>query len=232
VVLRGVVFDLFGTLVEGWGQQTAQAKTAEIAEILGVSVPGLRELMLSTYTQRATGEFGPPAEMLQRMCQMMGSRPSQAALARGAERRVGQFYEVLREPRPEVRSLLAVLRDRSIRIGMISDCSAETPLLWERLSWTRPIQAPVFSWTEGMRKPAQPLYRRVCLGLELDPSECLYLGDGGSHELSGAEAAGMASRRISRPRPDGQDLLQYDPDPDWTGETVSTLSQILPLLGR
>jgi putative hydrolase of the HAD superfamily len=113
---------------------------------------------------------------------------------------------------------------------MISDCSAEAPLLWERLLWPRPIQAPIFSWREGIRKPAPQLYRRVCALLGVDAAECLYVGDGGSRELSGAERAGMQALRIQQPRPDGEGLLQYDPDPDWLGESISTLSAVLPRL--
>jgi putative hydrolase of the HAD superfamily len=231
VGLRAVVFDLFGTLVQGWGQQTATAKSTEIAELLGAPVGAFLQLMRETYTIRASGDLGDPAEMLERLCGMIGVRPDPAGLARAAEWRVTQFFEALREPRPEVRSLLAVLRDRSIRVGMISDCSAETPLLWERLVWPRPIQVPLFSWSEGIRKPAPRLYRRVCALLEVDAADCLYVGDGGSQELSGAERAGMQAVRIQRARADGESPLQYDPDPDWRGESISTLSAVLPRLG-
>jgi putative hydrolase of the HAD superfamily len=231
VVLRGVVFDLFGTLVAGWGAQTAAAKTAEIAGVLGVPVPAFRKLMSTTYTLRADGQLGGPVEMLRRLCAMIGEYPSDELVERAAARRMAQFHEVLREPRLEVTSLLAVLRDRSIRVGMISDCSGETPLLWGQLAWAAPIQAPVFSFCEGVRKPDPALYRRVSDRLKLAPSECLYVGDGGSHELTGAERAGMSAYQLKSSRSDGQRPLQYDPDPDWSGPTISTLAEILPLLG-
>jgi putative hydrolase of the HAD superfamily len=230
VVLRGVVFDLFGTLVAGWGEQTAADKIGEVAEILGVAVPRFRELMGSTYTLRADGQLGGPAEMLQRLCAMIDEYPSEERVQHAAAHRSAQFREVLRDPLPEVRSLLAVLRDRRIGVGLISDCSGETPRLWGELDWTAPIQAPVFSFCEGVRKPDAALYRRVSDQLQLAPNECLYVGDGGSHELTGALRAGMSAYQFKPTRSDGQHPLQYDPDPDWPGPKITTLSAILPLL--
>jgi len=230
VVFRGVVFDLFGTLVAGWGEQTAAEKIGEVAEILGVAVPRFRELMETTYTLRADGRLGDPAEMLQRLSAMIDEYPSAELVERAAARRIAQFREVLSEPLPEVRSLLAVLRDRQIGVGLISDCSGETPQLWTELDWTAPIQAPLFSYSEGMRKPAATLYRRVCSQLQLAPDQCLYVGDGGSHELTGARRVGMTAYQCNPTRSDGQRPLQYDPDPDWTGPTIPTLSAILPML--
>jgi putative hydrolase of the HAD superfamily len=230
VLLRGVVFDLFGTLVAGWGEQTAAEKIGEVAEILGVAVPQFRELMAATYTLRADGQLGGPAEMLRRLCGMIDEYPSEERVQRAASHRVAQFREVLRDPLPEVPSLLAVLRDRQIGVGLISDCSGETPELWEELDWTAPIQAPIFSYREGVRKPDPLLYRRVSEQLQLAPKECLYVGDGGSHELSGGERFGMSAYQFKPTRSDGQRPLQYDPDPDWLGPAIRTLSAILPLL--
>ncbi|MGP8248716.1 MAG: HAD family hydrolase [Candidatus Dormibacteria bacterium] len=232
MVLRGVVFDLFGTLVAGWGEQTAAEKISEVAEMLGVSAPRFQQLMGTTYTLRADGQLGGPAEMLKRLCAMIGEYPSPARVERAANHRIAQFHEVLREPLSEVSSLLAVLRHRGIKVGLISDCSGETPQIWRRLSWTAPIQAPIFSFCEGARKPDPALYRRVSDQLRLTRSECLYVGDGGSHELSGAERSGMRAFQFQAPRSDGQQPLQYDPDPHWHGPAIQSLSSILPLLGR
>lgn len=225
-----MIFDLFGTLVEGWGAQTAAAKGDEVAAILGAPRVAFRDLMESTYTLRANGQLGPPAAMLRQLSAMIGHTPSQEAIERAALHRIEQFREVLREPRPEVRSLLAVLRTRGFRLGLISDCSGETPSIWRDLGWALPIQAAVFSWTERARKPDPRLYRRAAQLLHLDCAECLYVGDGGSQELNGAEAVGMAAYQYLVPRPDGDRVLQYDPGPAWQGPAISTLSELLPLL--
>ncbi len=227
---RGVVLDLFGTLVDGFSLEQARSNLREIAQVLEVPAEAFERVMSRSYTERATGILGGTADTLAALCRRIGHHPSRSALLTAAGMRLEQFHQVLREPRVEVYSVLCTLRDRGFRIGMISDCSEETPRLWSRLAWVGPIQYPIFSWEAGIRKPAPALYQQVCEGLQLSPSELLYVGDGGSHELSGAEAAGMAARRIARSMPDWEPLLQYDADLRWEGETVTTFAEVVQLL--
>ncbi|MGC2192973.1 MAG: HAD family hydrolase [Candidatus Dormiibacterota bacterium] len=227
---KGVVFDLFGTLVGGWGEGTAKLRMEELAAVLEVDPGEFVAVMDSSYTERANGSLGLPRETLQRLCARSGTKPSAAALDRGARLRVEQFREILSTPSAGVPQLLVELRKQGIRLGLISDCSAETPLVWPELQWARPIEATLFSWTERMRKPDLRLFRRAAQLLDLAPQDCLYLGDGGSHELSGAEEAGMRAVRVRLPRADDEVPLQYDPDPAWGGQEISSLSQIWELL--
>jgi putative hydrolase of the HAD superfamily len=68
----------------------------------------------------------------------------------------------------------------------------------------------------------------TCEALSTEPNRCLYVGDGGSHELSGAVAVGMDAilLRISHEA----SLDPYRPDATtWTGRVVESLGQVLPL---
>ncbi len=158
---------------------------------------------------------------------MLGCQPPPKALERAAALRVSQFREVLRSPRPEVPELFARLCAGGIAIGMISDCSGETPLIWPELVWAKPITAPVFSFQERQRKPAAELYHLAASRLGVRVGECLYVGDGGSQELSGARAAGMEAWQLLLPRQDGEPHLQYDPDRNWDGPRIRDLRQLL-----
>ena len=227
---RGVIFDLYGTLIDGWTSREADQRVRELGEALGVPLAPFVELMELTYTERATGQLGDVAPMLRELCQRAGHHPSERALAHAAELRVAQFREVLSRPRPEVPSLLATLRVRGVRVGLITDCSAETPRLWPELGWNLPVEAPLFSWVEGRRKPDPELYLKALRLLDLSPEDCLYVGDGGSQELSGAEAVGIAARRILYGNHLALEHMRYDPDQSWSGEAVTSLSEILPLV--
>lgn len=227
---RGVIFDLYGTLIDGWDVEQARVRTTELARTLGAPVDAFQQLMETSYTERATAALGPLPEMLTRLCLRVGHQPSAAAIQAATKLRLEQFREVLGQPRQETPSLLATLRDREVRVAVISDSSSETPELWPSLNWTGPIQIALFSWTERRRKPDGELYRTALAGIGLGPSECIYVGDGGSHELSGAESVGIRGLRIVHHpgRPDSH--LQYDPDAKWRGQDIGTLSEVLPLL--
>ena len=79
-----------------------------------------------------------------------------------------------------------------------------------------------FSCAVGMRKPDPRIYAITCVRLGLAPERCLYVGDGGSDELAGAERMGMTALRIHVP---------YETPPDhanpWPGPEVSALAQVL-----
>jgi len=60
------------------------------------------------------------------------------------------------------------------------------------------------------------------------PEDCLYVGDGGSHELTGAAAVGMTPVRLAAP--DLTDHLVFNADADFSGPSVSSLMGILELL--
>lgn len=224
------MFDLFGTLVEGWSEAQSQLRSEELAAVLEVPTSEFLAVLSGTYTERANGTLGGTRETLKNLCARIGSRPSTAALDRGAQLRLQQFREILTTPIPEVPELLTDLRQQGIRLGLISDCSAETPLVWPELLWARPIEAALFSWAEGMRKPDQRLYLRVAQLLDLEPRDCLYVGDGGSCELSGAEAAGMRAVRRHFLRGDGETQLQFDLDPAWRGQEISDLNEVWGLI--
>jgi putative hydrolase of the HAD superfamily len=88
----------------------------------------------------------------------------------------------------------------------------------------------LFSWTEQLRKPAPELYRKALDRLGLQAAEALYIGDGGSHELSGAEACGLRALRICHHPGDPEAHLQFDPDLAWRGTEVGTLTEVLSFI--
>jgi putative hydrolase of the HAD superfamily len=227
VPYRGVIFDLYGTLIDGWDISQSRERTTELARALGAPLEPFQELMEQTYTERATAALGDLRSMLVELCRRIGHTPRPAQLDRAARLRLEQFRAVLRDPREETPSVLTTLRDRGLRVGVISDSSSETPEIWPTLGWAAPIELALFSWTERRRKPAPELYHKALAGLGLEAAEALYVGDGGSHELSGANACGIRALRILHHPGDPEAHLQFDPDPVWRGEEIGTLTEVL-----
>jgi putative hydrolase of the HAD superfamily len=60
------------------------------------------------------------------------------------------------------------------------------------------------------------------------PEDCLYVGDGGGHELTGADHAGMTAVRLIAP--DLITHLSFNTDKHWTGPTVLDLADVLDLV--
>ena len=90
------------------------------------------------------------------------------------------------------------------------------------------IDTTVFSCAVGRRKPDPLLYRLACDGLGVPPGDCVYVGDGGSGELSGAAAFGM--RAVLLADEGWAAGHRYDSD-DWHGEVIHRITEVPELLG-
>jgi putative hydrolase of the HAD superfamily len=223
-VSAAVIFDLFGTLTGFESQRDIQAAT--LAEVLGVPVEALIDQLRETYDERARGGLGDLRDQVATIARRSGSSPSPFVLDQAVELRMQGQWAVL-QPRPGAVEVLASLRARGLKIGVLSDCTDEIPLLWPASLYADLVDAAVFSCVLGVRKPDQRTYSAVLAELRVPADRCLYVGDGGSSELSGARTAGLRPILL---KVAGEDHFRYDQELNWDGETVGSLSEVLSLV--
>jgi putative hydrolase of the HAD superfamily len=130
--------------------------------------------------------------------------------------------------RPDAVSTLTALKERGLATALVSDCTHELPAFLPGLPVAGLLDARVFSVELGVCKPDPAIYLAACEQLGVHPEECLYVGDGGSHELTGAEAVGMTAVRLAAP--DLADHLVFDRDTDFTGPAVASLTDLLDFI--
>ncbi len=82
----------------------------------------------------------------------------------------------------------------------------------------------MFSIVIGRRKPHPSLYLAACERLGIATSEAVYVGDGGSKELSGARAVGMPAIRLVAD--DARQALVYDAEQEWTSPVIDSLEAL------
>jgi len=224
VSTRAVVFDFYGTLAPG-RSVAAQvvARTAQ-AEALGVDPARFDAELTATVDERFRGAGGDVAGSLRWLAHRLGAEPSGSALNAAAAVRLAS-ERAFGEPRPEAVAVLRALRDRGLRIGVVSDCSAELPVYFAQLPIAPLVDVAVFSFTTGHRKPEPENYLTCCARLEVEPGECVYVGDGGSDELAGARAVGL--RAVHLDVVDEADSLVYGRHLAWDGEVVNSLAAVL-----
>lgn len=226
-MIRAVVFDFYGTLTRSRSAAESTVARTELAAILGLNAARFDREMTATVPERFVGAGGDIAGSLLWVSQRLGVTPDVAALQRAAVRRLEHERE-FGEPRPEAVRVLRALRERGLRIGVISDCSAELPVYFPDLEVAQYVDVPVFSYVTGRCKPAPENYLACCVGLGVEPAECLYVGDGGSDELAGARAMGLRSVHLSVPEEKGG--LVYGRPASWDGETIRSLSEVVHLV--
>jgi putative hydrolase of the HAD superfamily len=223
---RAVLFDFFGTLTRSVRRGPQHAV---IARKLGCDPEMVRTVLDRTFSSRARGAFGSAESTLRWVTEQAGGRPCRSLVEAAVPARVRALRADTVLRRDAVRTLTAI-KERGLRTGVISDCTHELPAFLPSLPVAPLLDAQVFSVELGVCKPDPAIYLAACDRLGVDPEDCLYVGDGGSRELTGATAAGMTAVRLDAP--DLADHLVFDRDVAFTGMSVTSLSNVLPLLDR
>jgi putative hydrolase of the HAD superfamily len=222
-----VIFDFFATLTPGTPERVWAEHTARSAVPLGVDVAAWRKILNDSFPERATGALGDLPATFRELARRNGVAPDDHALAAAcAARRAAQLeLFVFREDALDV---LAKIRARGLRLGVLSDCTSELSEAWSQLPVAGLVDARVLSCEVGRRKPDPELFAMIARQLGVAPAECLYIGDGGGRELTGASACGM--RAVMLRADDWWTNVAHTREDDWLGPAVTSLSAVLSLL--
>ncbi|MGA1811354.1 HAD family hydrolase [Frondihabitans sp. 4ASC-45] len=218
-----VLFDLFGTLAPGGTRELRDNVSLEVARDLGVDPDAFATAIGETFRARTLGQLGTLEETLATLASRLGGSPSADDLTRAAGRRTEMTAGLLADT--WALDVLDELRARGYSLGLVSDCSIETALIWPESALAERFDVAAFSAVHGIKKPAAELYRVATDALGVAPEQCVYVGDGGSTELPGAADLGMRAVWLNHPGNQGGAA-----DPEWSGETVTELAEILAIL--
>ena len=223
---RAVVFDFFGTLTRSVQRGPQHA---DIARRLGCDPEVIRGVLDRTFHSRARGTFGSAVATLRWVTEQAGAHPRAAELEKAVPARVDALKADTRL-RPDAVSALTAIKQRGLATALVSDCTHELPEFLPSLPVAPLLDARVFSVEVGVCKPDPAIYLAACDRLEVRAEECLYVGDGGSRELTGAAAVGMTPVRLNAP--DLGDHLVFDRDTEFHGRSVPSLTDLLTLIDR
>ena len=225
---KAVIFDLFGTLVDNFSLREHEEVIRRMAAVLPAPSDGFLQLWLSTFNERATGVFSNPEANIAYICNKLEVQVEDAKIKESARLRFDYEARSM-TPRPDALEILHSLKSRGYKTGMITDCSGEAPAIWKDTPFAPLIDVAVFSCLVGFRKPDPQIYRLATKQLGVEPQFCLYIGDGSSQELTGANGVGMHAVLLSVPYDNSVDTFRIDRD-DWNGPVISSLKQVLSLL--
>jgi putative hydrolase of the HAD superfamily len=226
--MTAVVFDFFGTLTPVSPPRRWADNAARIAAVMGVPAEDLTAALDESFPERISGSLGDVRETMRELARRLGADLTEDQLTEVARRR-REVQEAMFVLRPEALPVISQLRARGLKIGLLSDCTSELPDAWPRLPVAPVVDAPVFSCVERTRKPDPRLFRAVAARLPADPAGCLYVGDGGGHELAGASAVGMRAVLLAGPDWHGMSPTEHwGREQAWTGPVISSLTELVP----
>ncbi|MFO7975833.1 MAG: HAD family hydrolase [Candidatus Hydrogenedentota bacterium] len=225
---EAVLFDFFGTLVDSLSASAHNAAVRAMGRTVGAPEEPFLQQWLRDYDARGSGRWDTVEDCVVHTCEAIGVIPNLAGVSEAARIRKAFIREGL-VLRPDARHTLQALKDRGLKTGIITDCPPELPSLWREFGLVDLIDIPIFSSLARLRKPDPRIYRLACEALAVAPETCLFVGDGGSRELSGAEAVGMAAVCIRSASEDGYDPHRIDAE-IWPGPTIRALQEVLAIV--
>lgn len=169
---KAIVFDLLTALLDSWSTWDAAA---------GGAVAGRRWRARYLELTYGCGAYRPYEDLVAEAARDAGLPVTAPAALRAAWDNLA--------PWPEVPAVLAGLRARGLRLGIITNCSIELG----RRAATRcgvPFDAVVTSEEAGFYKPRPEAYRAVLAALYLPSAETLFVA-GSSADVPGAAGVGM-----------------------------------------
>ena len=130
---------------------------------------------------------------------------------------------------PEVRGVLAELRRRGVRLGVISNWDSRLPMLLERLNLASFFETVVYSSAAGgcgHEKPSPVIFKTALDRAGASAAGSIHVGDDLRADVEGAQAAGLSAVLIDRKTP-----LDSECVAPGSGR-ISSLVELLDLIPR
>jgi putative hydrolase of the HAD superfamily len=223
---RGVLIDLYGTLVPAGARGSRAPHLFEMARVLGADPIRFEDDWAHSMDARVRGQLGTLEETIVGIARRQGVSPTPDPLRRAVDIRLDFCRATLESCGPVLPGLDALL-ESGLRLAIVSDCSEETARLWASTRLGQRLRATVFSCLEGFCKPDPRVYRLALERVELPAGQCAYVGDGGSRELTGATALGLRAYQYRFPGDAGLPDARFDPDTTWRGPELGDLRDLL-----
>ncbi len=223
---KAVIFDLYGTLVDMFPFQENEC-VWEMAYQLGAPQQEFARSWFDSFKQRELGKFATIKACIEYVCNAVGVTSESSKIMKATKTLLDYTFQSL-TPRTEAIETLNLLKNDGFKIGLISGCSMEVPLVWPSTPLASLIDASIFSCLFGLNKPDPRIYKEACKQMKVAPEECIYIGDGSSAELRGALEVGMrpALIRVDYDR----DYDTYRDITDWKGAVIYSLKEVKGLL--
>ncbi|EST11886.1 HAD family hydrolase [Sporolactobacillus laevolacticus] len=190
-----VFFDLFFTLI-----------TPEYRDMRNENdVLGLTRTEWETYAEddelylkRASGKEKNPQQIIRDIVGKMKINATEKEINELLELRKGRMKRALINVNPIILDVLSDLKKSKKKLCLISNADVIDAMYWDKSPLSRFFDYAVFSYEVGYLKPETTIYRIALEKMNARPEECIFIGDGGSDELSGAKEARIRTILTSR----------------------------------
>ncbi|MBN2076312.1 MAG: HAD family hydrolase [Dehalococcoidales bacterium] len=186
-----VIFDLFGTLVPDIAGYPYERVATQMAEVLSVPSEKFIELWFGLVYERNIGVFETIQDNIMHICKKFKVDVSEDQVSRATRIRYEYVEQAMTSPRVYSLETITELRNRGVRIGLLSDCSPSEVDIWPLTPFSDMFDVTIFSSVVKLKKPDISIFQLAARRLQVHEKECIYVGNGGSNEIAGSHKSGM-----------------------------------------
>ena len=186
-MIKAVIFDMFETLVTHYESPVYMAK--QISSDIGISESKFREIWDTSDDDRTLGKrsYEDVIEEILGVNNCYSKDLFEKVVAKRKQSKIECFEHI----HPEILPLFSKLKEKNIKIGLITNCYfEERDVIRKSVFWDY-FDSVCMSCEVGLKKPDIQIFEMCMNDLGVQAEECLYVGDGGTFELETAHALGM-----------------------------------------
>ncbi len=187
---KAVFFDLFFTLAN---PVYSNDSIENEYDILTIEKSIWEEVSESQYYERGIGNLKDPYKIIENIAFVIDSEISQDKLVKATEARINRFKKCLMEIDIETIDTISKIKKLKKKMGLISNSDCIDKLGWVESPISKYFDTSIFSCDVGAMKPNKRIYEAALNIIKENPSDCLYVGDGGNSELKAAKELGMTT---------------------------------------
>ena len=187
-MIKAIFFDLFFTLIVPRYEEENNEFT-----ILGITAEKWEHYAENDllYQERALGRVKSEKEIIDKIAATMPFEITDVQKAEVLNARANRMKAALQNVSVDILNVLKELKAEGIKIGLISNADVIDCKYWQQSPLAQFFDDVIFSCDVGILKPDREIYKLAMARLNVEPKECMFVGDGGSSELEGARAVGM-----------------------------------------
>lgn len=149
------------------------------------------EQLLKYSDDRLRGRITDPFAIIERMAHAIDPSIADETIRHAVDNRIARFKHALTHIEEPTMETLHKLKAMGKILGLVSNADVTEVLAWQDSPLAPCFDSVVFSCRVGYVKPEPEIYLACLNHLGVVPRNALFIGDGGSDELSGARRVGM-----------------------------------------
>lgn len=200
--LRAITFDAAGTLIVP--HPSVGAVYGEVARAHGLAAPGAELERRFHAAFQARHHLPRPTEATEVTFwrDLVGEVFAPWADSAAIDRLFPDLWEAFAQarrwqPRADLPTLFAALRERGLKLAILSNWDSRLHRVADGFGWRRWIDHLFVSADLGVEKPAPAIFAHAAAALGCAPQEILHVGDSWQHDIAGALAAGWHAAWLS-----------------------------------